>query len=75
MSANPMHVCCGAHCRTTGLPCKNRPMLGKARCRMHGGTAGRPTTTGCYTQSARLATHERGALARLIVQVRQASEP
>ena len=75
MNANPMHACCGAHCRTTGLACKNRPMLGKARCRMHGGKAGRPTTTGRYTQSARLATKERGALARLITQVRQAPGP
>lgn len=45
MIANPMrearaalalHPCCGAHCRTTGQPCKG-PAMANGRCRMHGG--------------------------------------
>lgn len=43
---------CGAHCRTTGQPCRSWPIQGKARCRMHGGkSAGRPPTTGRYTKA------------------------
>ena len=66
MDANPMHAFCGAHCRTTGQPCKNRPMLEKERCRMHGGKGGRPQTTGKYTNKARAATMERGELGQLL---------
>ena len=66
MNANPMQAACGAHSRTTGQPCKNPPMLEKTRCRMHGGTAGRPKTTGQHTKLARLGAKERGELARLI---------
>jgi hypothetical protein len=33
---------CGAYCRTTGEPCKNIPVVGQKRCRMHGGI--NPTT-------------------------------
>lgn len=45
MSTNPMrearaalalHPTCGAHCRTTGQPCK-APSMANGRCRMHGG--------------------------------------
>lgn len=45
MIANPMrkalaaleeHPRCGAHCRTTGSPCKG-PAMANGRCRMHGG--------------------------------------
>jgi coenzyme F420-reducing hydrogenase gamma subunit len=48
MSENPIHPMhavwaglaaaprCGAHCRTTGQPCKN-PEMANGRCRMHGG--------------------------------------
>jgi hypothetical protein len=45
MTANPMHKAraalalhprCGAHCRTTGQPCRNAAMA-NGRCRMHGG--------------------------------------
>lgn len=32
-----MHETCGAHCRTTGQPCKNAPVTDATRCRMHGG--------------------------------------
>lgn len=32
------HARCGAHSRRTGQPCKNRPVTGRTRCRMHGGT-------------------------------------
>jgi hypothetical protein len=44
---------CGAHCRTTGEPCRNPPMQGRMRCRMHGGkNTGRPPTSGRYTKEA-----------------------
>ena len=66
MSANPLQPLCGAHCRTTGEPGKNPPMHGKTRCRMHGGKAGRPQTTGEYTLAARQATKRRGEMAGLI---------
>jgi len=33
------HACCGAKTRS-GKPCKNAPVTGKKRCRMHGGAAG-----------------------------------
>lgn len=45
MAVNPMHQArealaahprCGAHSRTTGLPCRN-PSMPNGRCRMHGG--------------------------------------
>ena len=29
---------CGAHAKQSGEPCKNRAVLGKKRCRFHGGT-------------------------------------
>lgn len=52
MIGNPMQAFCGAHCRTTGQPCKNHPMP-NGRCRMHGGkSTGRPVTTGHHTQDA-----------------------
>jgi len=48
----PMQAFCGAHCRTTGQPCKNHPMP-NGRCRMHGGkSTGRPTTHGLFTKAA-----------------------
>src|SRR5258707_8928 len=34
---NPVQERCGAHCRTTGSPCKNPPVTDATRCRMHGG--------------------------------------
>lgn len=41
---------CGAHCRSTGEPCKNYQME-NGRCRMHGGkSTGRPITNGLYTK-------------------------
>ncbi len=50
MSGKPMQTC-GAHCRTTGEPCKNRPMA-NGRCRMHGGKAtGRPVIHGRFTKA------------------------
>ena len=33
---NPMHEICGAKTRQ-GTPCRNPPVTGKRRCRMHGG--------------------------------------
>ncbi len=45
---NPMQVC-GAKTRD-GDPCKNAPVTGHARCRMHGGTSpGRPIIHGRYS--------------------------
>lgn len=45
-----MQALCGAHCRTTGEPCKNHPMP-NGRCRMHGGkSTGRPSTHGLFTK-------------------------
>lgn len=59
----PMQARCGAHCRSTGQPCKNAPMP-NGRCRMHGGkSTGRRPTHGFYSQ---LAINERKNLARLI---------
>lgn len=56
---NPMHEArkalaahprCGAHCRTTGEPCRN-PAMKNGRCRMHGGkSAGRPVIHGRNTK-------------------------
>ena len=41
---------CGAKCRS-GLPCKNLPVRGKKRCRMHGGLSqGRPQIHGRFSQ-------------------------
>lgn len=48
------HPRCGAHCRTTGLPCRN-PAMANGRCRMHGGkSTGRPVVHGVYTHAARV---------------------
>ena len=49
MSGNPLHTC-GAKCRRTGQPCKNRRMA-NGRCRMHGGKAGRPPVHGRYAKA------------------------
>lgn len=56
---NPMHEArralkdhpkCGAHCRTTGNPCRN-PSMANGRCRMHGGkSTGRPIVHGRSTK-------------------------
>ena len=52
MTDNPMQAFCGAHCRTTGEPCKNHKME-NGRCRMHGGKSpGRPVINGRYTREA-----------------------
>jgi len=53
MSNNPMQAC-GAHCRTTGKPCRNWAMA-NGRCRMHGGksTAGRWFMVDTRKQSGR----------------------
>jgi hypothetical protein len=32
---------CGAHCRRSGLPCKNPPSRGQKRCFLHGAYGGR----------------------------------
>jgi hypothetical protein len=50
---------CGAHCRTTGQPCKSWGMA-NGRCRMHGGrSTGRPVTSGVNTKAAREARRMR----------------
>ena len=52
MSNYPMQATCGAHCRTTGAPCKNHQMP-NGRCRMHGGKSpGRPKESGFFTKEA-----------------------
>ncbi len=52
MNGNPMQALCGAHCRTTGEPCKNHQMP-NGRCRMHGGKgSGRPVSSGQFTKAA-----------------------
>jgi hypothetical protein len=48
---NPLHRC-GAHCRRTGQPCRNFPIRGAKRCRMHGGRAGRKSTHRTYAKVA-----------------------
>ena len=57
-AALALHPQCGAHCRTTGQPCRS-PAMKNGRCRMHGGKAGRKPTHGRYTKVAR---EERRAL-------------
>src|SRR2546422_6240138 len=49
---------CGAKARTTGAPCRNPPVRGATRCRMHGGTqpvgiASPNFKTGLYSRSLR----------------------
>lgn len=44
----PMHILCGAYCRTTGQPCKGWAMQ-NGRCRMHGGKT--PIKTGFHTKA------------------------
>ena len=55
-SSNPIQgelQTCGAHARSTGEPCKNAPVTGSTRCRMHGGKgSGRPVVTGHHTKKA-----------------------
>lgn len=45
------HPKCGAHCRTTGRPCRQQAMR-NGRCKMHGGKAGRKPTHGRYSAAA-----------------------
>jgi hypothetical protein len=48
-----LHSNCGAHCRTTGKPCK-APAMANGRCRMHGGkSTGRPIIHGLNTKKAK----------------------
>lgn len=62
MSKNPMQPLCGAHCRTTGQPCKNYPMP-NGRCRMHGGkSTGRPIISGLHTKNAKAQRRQLGEL-------------
>lgn len=39
----PLRTFCGAHARSTGEPCKARPMT-NGRCRLHGGLSTGPKT-------------------------------
>ena len=68
---NPMQRC-GAHSRRTGEPCKNHPMHGKTRCRMHGAQAGRPQTTGLGTAEAKALRKECGEIRRLLEGIKRA---
>ena len=56
---------CGAHARTTGLPCRS-PAMKNGRCRMHGGKAGRKPTHGRYTYAAIASRRETRELLRVI---------
>ena len=68
MTKNPLQALCGAHCRTTGQPCKNHQMA-NGRCRMHGGkNSGRPVKHGYYTKEA---LAERARLLRLNRELRE----
>lgn len=67
MTIYPMQALCGAHCRTTGQPCRNHQMA-NGRCRMHGGkSTGRPITTGRNTAEAK---RQQRAIARLMREAR-----
>jgi hypothetical protein len=70
---------CGAHCRTTGAPCRNAPVIGRTRCRMHGARAGAPKgtlgrlTTGNWLPEVRTARRlERAAQKAAEAQVKAA---
>ena len=52
-AALALHPRCGAHCRTTGNPCR-APAMANGRCRMHGGKSiGRPIIHGRTTKAAK----------------------
>ncbi len=57
---------CGAHARTTGLPCRAPAVQGCQRCRMHGARAGRPATHGRYSREAVEAQRQARALLALL---------
>ena len=57
---------CGAHARTTGQPCKSPAIQGKARCRMHGGRAGRKPIHGQYGKAAIDSRREVRAILRAV---------
>ena len=59
------HPQCGAHCRTTGKPCRG-PAMPNGRCRMHGGRGGRPPDHGRYTKAAIEERREVRALIRVV---------
>lgn len=68
LAALALHPRCGAHCRTTGKPCRNAAMT-NGRCRMHGGNnpgAPRGERNGNYRHGGR--TLERQAERRAIRQ-------
>ena len=61
-----LHPQCGAHCRTTGKPCKG-PSMANGRCRMHGGTStGRPIVHGRATKAAKRERREVRELLRTL---------
>ena len=70
---------CGARARS-GNPCKNPPIAGKRRCRMHGGTHGSGAPTGnrnalkhgLYTAGAKA---ERREVRRLIAESEALLQP
>lgn len=71
MNGNPMQALCGAHCRTTGEPCKNHQMP-NGRCRMHGGkSTGRPVIHGHFTNKA---VNARAQMLKLNREVRELLE-
>ncbi len=65
---------CGAHARSTGLPCTRWAAIGSQRCRLHGGArgSGHPPTHGRYTAQA---TRERRfiRLVRYLLRIQDAA--
>lgn len=69
---NPMQAKCGAHCRTTGQPCKNACMP-NGRCRMHGGkSTGRPVKHGFFAAADALERREIQRLSRALTSISSA---
>lgn len=68
---------CGAHCRTTGDPCKNPTMAnGSGRCRMHGGKSTGPKQKhGRYSRQSRVMRRWLRALFLLMEQTHEKPEP
>jgi hypothetical protein len=64
-AALALHPRCGAHCRTTGKPCRG-PAMANGRCRMHGGRGGRPPMHGRYSKAAVEQRREVRALIRAV---------
>lgn len=58
---------CGAHCRTTGQPCRNWAIRPALRCRMHGARGGGVKKHGRYTKAHRHAVQWARVLLALVL--------